>query len=563
MGWVKKFCTASALCTMLSLLNTNSALAVDNTPTSTQPGIVIKNLEEDRRAPASLEGNFIVEDKQSGADDASKEKVFTLEKVILEGSTIYSESEVNNLLAGYIGKPVSLNDLNVIAKVLTKEYRNDGYVFSSVILPPQKIKDGIVRLKAVEGRITEVTLTGDYKDGNCLIKDMADKIRSDGPSSTKDLERYLLLIDDLPGVKARSILRPSSTPGGGELIINIEQDSFEGALGIDNRGSQFIGRYRGTAVAAFNSALGIHDRTTLRAILTNETEELRFADITHEEQIGSDGLNIRGRFAMTETEPGEELSLSDIRGTSRLFDIEAIYPIIRGRQLNLNIQGGFTVLNTHSDVLSLQTSEDKVRYVYAGTRFDFTDSLAGINQFDLSFAQGIDGLGATGEGLGRSRVNSEQDFFRANFYAARIQDIYAGFSVELAASGQYSADELLASEEFSIGGEEFGRGYDAGEIAGDKGIDGSIELRYSDNTGYDFLQTYQLYTFYDAGKVWNKNPGVGETSHESLASAGIGARFNLDYDISGYLEFSTPLTRNVAAEHDDGSRIFFSFLKRI
>jgi hemolysin activation/secretion protein len=175
-------------------------------------------------------------------------------------------------------------------------------------------------------------------------------------------------------------------------------------------------------------------------------------------------------------------------------------------------------------------------------------------------------LNATENGLGRSKANGDQEFFKTNLSLSRLQELgYAAggnFSLQLAASGQYSKDALLSAEEFSIGGGEFGRAFDSGETTGDKGVAGSVELRYGSSLDTPFLNSYELYGFYDLGKAWNIDPVVGETESESLASAGLGARFNLPYDLSGYAEISKPLTKPVDAEQDEDSRFFFSLTKR-
>ena len=531
-------------------------------PSTADPGIVIRELGEDRRAPSRIEDSIRLGDEQASGDNVSTEKIFALQDVVLSGSSVYSQSEVNAILEEYVGQSVSFADLNMMARAMTRQYRADGYMFSRAILPPQEIEKGVVRLQAVEGRLTEVEVVGEYKDHNNLITDLANKLKSEGPTNSKAMERYLLLIDDLPGIKARSLLQPSKTPGGGKVIITIEQDGFEGSASVDNRGSRFLGQTRGILVGAINSLFGIHDRTTARIIRTKDTKELRFFDVSHEEQLGTEGLRFKGRFAATQTEPGGSLKPINVKGDSRLLDLELLYPAIRSRQYNLNLIGGFTGLNSESDILGINVSEDRVRYFRAGGNFDFTDALAGVTQLNFEVAQGVDLFNATDDGLGRSRANGEHDFTRANLSVVRIQDLPGNFSTQISGAGQYTADALLSSEEFSVGGGEYGRAYDSGEISGDRGVSGAVELRYGGPLPQHFIKSYQFYGFYDVGKVWNENPAVAEASAQSLASTGLGLRFNVEHDISGSFEVTKPLTRNVSAEGNDDSRIFFNVLKR-
>lgn len=550
----------TAIATGVCFINVTSTYA--QVPSTADPGVIIRDLGAEPRVPSRLDETIMFDEADAADKSLSTEKVFTLQSVQLDGSTIYDQATIDGLTVNYIGQPVSFADLNAITQNITRQYRADGYLFSRAVLSPQEIKDGVVQLQIIEGRLTEVEVVGDFKDYNNLIKVLAEKIRSAGPTNSQDLERYLLLIDDLPGIKARSLLQPSSTPGGGKLVITIEQDGFEGSVSLDNRGSKYLGRTRGTVVGAANSLFGRHERTTLRAIVAQDTSELRFFDISHEEQIGSEGVRLKGRFAITDTEPGSSLDINNVEGDSRLLDLEVLYPLIRGRQFNVNLLGGFTALNSKSDVLGSRVSEDRVRYLSAGSRIDFTDTWAGVTQFDLSVSQGVDWFNATDDGLGRTRSNGEHDFLRANLSAIRVQDLPNEFSMLFSAAAQYSADPLLSSEEFAVGGGQFGRAYDSGEITGDSGISGAVELRYGGLVSYEYLKSYQFYGYYDIGKVWNESILVAETGHESLASAGLGVRFNVKHDVSGYLEINKPLTRSVSAEDDDDARFYFSILKR-
>ncbi|MBI1215813.1 MAG: hypothetical protein GC185_08350 [Alphaproteobacteria bacterium] len=533
-------------------------------PTSAQPGIVSRSLEKPDRTRTG-HGEIITlpgEEKQAGK--GSTQKIFVLKSVSLDKSTVYRTDDFKDAYAPYIGQKVSFADLNLIAQGMTRKYRQDGYVFSRVILPPQKIKNGALHLQAVEGRVTDVELEGDFQDKNGLIRKLAGKIRSGkGPANTKEIERYLLLINDLPGVTARSVIKPSKTPGGGDLVIAITQKRVEGAGTFDDRGSRYIGPWRGELVAAFNNVFGIHDRTTLRADVATRTKELRYGEITHEEQVGSEGLRVKARFAVTATEPGGSLSSLGIVGDGRLFDLEAVYPLLRARRRNLDILAGGTVNDTTTDLSGAKVAEDRIRTLRAGLRFDTTDGFRGVSQFELTATRGFKALNATPAGTGRSRANAPVDFLHWNATASRVQDLWwPRFSAFLSATGQYSNDPLLASEEFTLGGPGFGRAYDAGELAGDRGYAGLAELRYGGPVDSDFIQSYQAYAYIDYGKVYNLSPVVGEAARDSLTSAGFGARFNLPRAISGYAELDKPMNKQVNAQGNRDLRAIFSLTKR-
>jgi hemolysin activation/secretion protein len=534
---------------------------------STQPGQIINQPDLDERELRPGRDIITVPESEPGTGAGSDEKVFILQDVVLDGGSIYPTEELAPYAAAYIGQQVSFADLNSIARAITLHYRTDGYVLTQVVLPPQEIEDGVVHLQAVEGRITNVVIDGEYREWTGLIDKMANRITAGGTANTGDIERYLLLIDDLPGIRARGVIQPSDQPGGGTLVINVEQELLEGSISLDNRGSRFVGPYRGILVGAVNSWLGMHDRTTLRGIMTGfegQTRELRFADMMQEFQIGSNGLRIRARGAVTETEPGGAVRPLRVQGESWAAEIQALYPLIRRRNFNINLLAGFKALESSSDLLGIEIANDRVRHFWGRAEVDFTDPIGGVTLVKAEMAQGAEILNQTDNGIGRSRANGEHKFTRFNGSLTRVQDLSHGISAKAQASGQYAVDPLLASEEFGVGGAVFGRAYDGAGIVGDSGIAGAFELRYSGPVPPKIIQSYQFYGFADIGTVYNRNRVAGERRQASIASAGGGVRFNLTGDISGTLEAAVPLGPDVASQGDHGNnvRVFFSILKR-
>ena len=117
-----------------------------------------------------------------------------------------------------------------------------------------------------------------------------------------------------------------------------------------------------------------------------------------------------------------------------------------------------------------------------------------------------------------------------------------------------------------MGGSEFGSAYDSAELTGDSGVAARAEIQFNQSrAGETFLPQYQLYTFYDGGKVWNNHALAGlENSSATLSSAGIGTRFNLVDAVSGSLEGAIPIGPNIAAYGQDGGepRVYFNLQYR-
>ena len=121
-----------------------------------------------------------------------------------------------------------------------------------------------------------------------------------------------------------------------------------------------------------------------------------------------------------------------------------------------------------------------------------------------------------------------------------------------------SNNALLSSEEFGVGGVNIGRGFDGSEIIGDEGISGKVEVQWRTPYHVPIFDSYQLYGFYDIGRVWNDDATTNDLKRESLASAGIGLDATIAEKTKLGFMVAKPLTRDVQTQGDDGARVYFS-----
>jgi hemolysin activation/secretion protein len=504
------------------------------------------------------------------ADEKGKVKIasgekFTLKSVKFEGASNISDETLQAQVASYSGQKVSLADLHAMTSKVTTHLRNEGYILSRAVLPPQTIdKNGAVKVRIIEGFADTVILTGDTKSQDSVLQNMAAKIRNSKPLKASDLERYLLLMEDLPGVSARATIQPSATTvGASDVVINITQKPLDLAITTDNRGSRFLGPFQASVSAAFNNVVGLHERTQFRYVSSVLDEELRYGEIVHEEQIGSEGTKGVISASLTDATPGYTLQTLDVESQTRTFSAAVRHPFLRSRQTNLYGIIEAVVRDTDTTTLDNRLYNDRTRTLKATSSYDFVDKWQAVNKTDFSLTKGFGIFDDDPAGGIRSRVDGETNFTKVNASASRLQPISGPFSLLASASGQYSFNPLLASEEFGMGGEDFLSAYDASEATGDHGLAAKIELQYNKFETMKWLQYYQLYAYYDAGKVWNKG-NIAVDDSIPLTSTGIGVRFNMLDSISGSLDFALPINRPVTANGLDGDapRVFFSLAYR-
>ncbi len=493
---------------------------------------------------------------------------FTLKGVVFDGATVFQPQDLAPLYTPLLGKEVSLLDIYRLRDAVTARYRSAGYVLSQAIIPPQQIGDGVVHIQVVEGYIAKVSIEG-AGDPRGLIRRMADKITRERPLNVRTLERYVLLIGDLPGVTVNTVLKPSAdTPGAAELVIALARKPFTLALQADNRGSIAIGPEEFTAEAQANSIVGLDEQTGVQYATTAQTRELQYVSVHHDEILNAEGLRLSFSVSESWSHPGGTLKVLNAYGRGDTWRLRISEPVIRSRARSLTLGLALNAQDSRTDLIGVTVARDRVRYVSADLAFDFADTALGDARpaqtlVRAELDQGFNGLGAIATGSANlSRVNGRSDFTKLNLDALRIQSIAPRASVAFGAEAQLTNQSLLSSQQCGLGGARFGRGYEPSEITGDVCGALSVEGRYTLPLGADIVQGPQLYAFWEGGFVSLNNPLPGERARDSLASAGVGLRFQLLHRLSAELELAKPLTRSIASRGNKDWRPLFAVSAR-
>ena len=485
---------------------------------------------------------------------------FDLKRLVIKGVTVYRKRQLLPLYRNFINKKVTLAHIYRIAHAITRKYRNDGYILSQAVVPPQKIQNGVVRIQVLEGYIHRVKIKGEVRGPRNLLNAYRKRILASRPLRAKDLERYLLLIEDLPGVSVKSVLEPSQKISGtSKLTVILENKPYDASLGMDNRGSKFNGPIQIFAGAGANSPFRIYDRLGILGVIAEDPDELLFVNAYYDLPLSKEGTRLSITGAISQSKPGSSLKQFNVEGDSRNFSFRFSHPYIRSRGENLKGHFGFSYKDSETDILGTRDSEDRLRILDIGVSYDYADRFRGVNLVSFQLDQGLNFLDATESGSPNlSRASGKSDFTKLSGHLVRLQQLAPSWMLLGAASWQYSLDKLLAVEEFGVGGPRFGRAYDSSEITGDHGFAFKLELQKAFRFRNKFLKSLQGYVFYDFGSVWNKVATASGETQNDISSAGIGVRYNLSKWISGYLEFDKPLDKDVAAEGNRDSRLFFS-----
>ena len=490
--------------------------------------------------------------------------LFVLHGVSVTGAHAIPLDQLSTSYQPYLGKKVSQADLAAIAAGISDQYREAGFHLSRAIVPQQDVQDGQIRIQVIEGRIAEVVLKGDGAE-QFGVKPMLDAVLAELPSRLMTLERQLLLINDRAGVRIddTELDEIGGPTGRFRLTVYLKTWHIYTSFGLDNLGSPSVGPWQTYATGALNSYMLPGDTLALNlSTVANDPRELAFGRLSYDVPLGLDGARIGASALHSEVRPGDDRRMANDTAKTDAFEIRGSIVPLQSQRSSLTLTAAMGFTNASERDMFGPFYSDHIRTIGLTTDYRLQDGFGGKNYFTATYRQGLDIFGAShfGDGL-LSRDGASADFSVLDVWFTRYQTLSDAWSFKLAAASQTASGPLFTSQQFYLGGSAFGRGYGSAAISGDNGIAGSFELRFDQKLTSLYLTGYQLYSFFDAGAVWNDGFRINDGL--ALTSAGAGVRFFLRDDLRADIGVAFPLSYRAPDNERRSARLLFSLSKAL
>jgi hemolysin activation/secretion protein len=461
-----------------------------------------------------------------------------------------TDDELPRVVNRHVGKELSFEQLRHVANEVGQYLRNKGYSLAHAYLAAQEIEAGVVQITVLLGRVE-----GDAFGSGIVVNTTGTRLKLDRQLPARidkqlvratlarntvaqslylkmaGLERGLLLLNDLPGIRARAQLDPGSEPGTTRLSVDVTEDPLiSGAAWADNFGNRYTGTGRLNAQVNLNNPGGAGDQAVAQASVA---DGLRIGQLAYSLPVGYDGWRLGASYTDMSYMIGKEFSTLRAKGSGSVMGVNLSYPLVRSRRHSVfgglafdrkamrdESQGALSAnkrLQTWSLVLDGNTTDD---FGAGGlTRYGFNLQ---IGAADLAREAGS--LAADQSG---PRVQGAYN--KLGYNLARLQRLSANWSVFATLNGQLADKNLNSSEKFILGGVTGVRAYPSGEGLGDTGWVSSVEVRY-DIAGNPTFGDWQLIAFFDTGRIeQNKNTWAGwnagnpsQPNSYQLSGSGLG-----------------------------------------
>jgi hemolysin activation/secretion protein len=524
----------------LVLVATDCGLSVNANPVSTastsSPSISSLSSEELVFSPLTAPAETI----QTQIAQATP-----IKRIEVIGSTVFDSAKLEPIIKPLEGKSVTEEQLTAAANAITQLYISNGYVTSQALYTPQSVVDGVAKIQVLEGKIEKIEIVGVSAVNPDYVRSRTE-LGVGIPLNTNKLEDQLRLLRADPNFTSVNASLKAGTQNGLSIltITVVEANQLAGSVSFDNYSAPAVGSERMGAGLSYRNLLGWGDvfsanyyRTTtggsnqydlgfsIPVNPMNGTVSLRFAPSNYRiTQSPFDAFNIRGNsevYAATYRQPL-------VRNPREEFALSLGYEYQRGQTFLFNDLAVPFGIGPEADGTS-RTSVFKFGQDYTSRDTEGTWSLR--SQFSL------------GTGLfGATYVTTPSAAFLSWLgQIQRVQVLGSDTILITSLDTQLSADPLLPSQQFVIGGGQSLRGFRQNVRSGDNGIRLSVESRFVVARNEDGRTVLQLAPFIDVGSVWNNSRNLNALPNQNfLAGGGVGILYEPIKRLNLRLDYALP-----------------------
>jgi hemolysin activation/secretion protein len=491
---------------------------------------------------------------------------FDLLELRVKGNTLIDSKQVGRAIYPFLGPKKTIDTVESARAALEKMYQSLGYQTVAVDIPEQDVKNGIVNLQVVEGKVSRLRVVesryfslGKIKAG---VPELAEGHVPNFPKMQKELAALGGQSEDR---KIQPVLRAGETPGTLEVDLKVKDKlPLHGKLELNGRNTSSTSRLRLVSSLRYDNLWqAMHSASLMYQVSPEDNKEVDVWAGTYVMPLFDSDARL-AFYAVSSSSNAQIASAGalSVIGIGNVYGLRLVKPLSGLEKYFHSATIGVDYKDFKEDLNLIGADKITTPISYLPFLVQYSGSLRGtesLTSFDLGLHFSIRGLGNDQEEFENKRFLAKSNYMFMTGNVKFQQDLPKGMELVSRFSGQVSDSPLISNEQFSIGGDESVRGYFETQTLGDSGVFGSLEL-YSPHLGkteWDYLNNLKALAFVDVAKSWIHNPLPKNSSGDFLSSAGFGLRFQMWDYLSGILDIGFPLSSLAPVKSGD-PRVHFN-----
>jgi hemolysin activation/secretion protein len=520
MQLLRLYFSQKPLAALILLVLTHSGFAQAQQSPSDRAGQLMQQLQNDPLLKPGSAPNLPKLEQQTTqpplpAEPQPGEITFLFKSVGVSGNTLVNQAQIEAVFSPWLGKDISLTQLQQVVAQISSLYRDQGWLAQAVV-PDQEVSEGHVAITVIEGKLGQVRVQMQEAQpqlGNLVRRRVQSLVQSrmqlGQPIQFNDMDWALLVAGDLPGVAVSGSLQAGQLPGTSDLLVRVDATPLlAGQASMDNTGSRSTGIVRLNAQLQVNSPFGAGEQFSISGSKNSGSTYVRAAVSSPLGIEAWRGLSLNAEVSRMDYRILDKYKPDGARrrpeGFSDVYGLHLLAPWVRTANTNLNLDLGLEYRNAvdKSDLEVPGTlgvvRHTRVRNHTLGFNFSHMDGLlgGGNNLVSLVHARGSIDLGPSGAAsMDATEARTQGPYEKERLTISRLQFIDGKHAIFVSASKQWASKNLDSSEKLYLGGASGVRAFPNSEAGGSTGVTATLELRREWNA------QWQTTVFYDYGRV--------------------------------------------------------------
>ena len=149
-------------------------------------------------------------------------RTFEVRGYQVEGNTLLPQAKIDAVLAHYTGPAVDVPRLTQGLGDLQLLYRRLGFATVSVTLPQQQLTNGIVHVRVIEGKLSDITIKGNHYYSEANIRRALPSLTTNIYLNSRWFQPELNAANANPDRQIYPVIGPGFEPGTSELTLKVK-----------------------------------------------------------------------------------------------------------------------------------------------------------------------------------------------------------------------------------------------------------------------------------------------------------------------------------------------------
>jgi hemolysin activation/secretion protein len=470
---------------------------------------------------------------------------FDINRFEVRGNTLLPAPLIDSLLAPFAGKERDFGDIQRALEALESAYHERGYSVVQIELPEQELNRGVVVLKVVQTKIGRIKVMGNQYFDEANVRRALPTLQAGQAPNLLAVSKALKLANENPARKVTLKLQGGAQDDEVDAVLEVADERvWKGIVSLDNTGTSQTGKTHAGFVLQNANLWGLDHVLSLQYTTTlEEPSRVGVYGVGYHVPLYAlgDSLDFFGSYSNVDsgTVSAGIFDLA-VSGKGRVFGARYNQNFARAGNYEPKLVYGIDYKAYQSSVLLLEheLGNDVTVHPLSVNYLGNWTLAAGEANLSLTLLHNIAGGAHGGQGdFTLARAGAKANYTTLRLAANLTRALAGDWLLRAIVNGQYSADALIAGEQFGAGGASSVRGFAEREIANDSGLAGNLEVYSPGLCGQGLRWQCRALAFYDGAHVKRSHALAGELQRTSISSAGVGFRLQYASNVNLQLDY--------------------------